>query len=598
MFSKIKIGKNPYVSMMRTAWKYAKEERSQYTRIYLMLFASNLFVALNPIIWGWFINELQQKGSAIIASTWKYALVYLAIWFFDWVFHGLARVREQQLAFKLSQNFLRELYHKALHLPTKWHQENHSGATINRMKKAYDALKDFFADGFMYFHTIMKFLSSLIAMIYFAPFFGFIAILMGGCILFIINRFDRPYIAAHRETNEKEHIVSSTLFDSLSNIITVITLRLESRMKRGLMNKVDDVFVPYRKRLIVNEWKWFTVDFCISLIYVSILVGYIYQNYVPGEIFLIGSLVTLMSYVQRFTSVFHNFAWQYNQVVQYNTDVQTAFNITEAYEKHHLPESSHTLDIDWKKMRVQNLNFSHESTEQEEGSVRGLINLDIQFEKGKKIALVGESGSGKSTLLALLRGLYQPQKGLNLAVDQQKFEDLAIISNHVTLFPQEPEIFESTIAYNINLGLSSEEEELKRICKIVQFEEVVQQLPDGLATDIKEKGVNLSGGQKQRLALARGVLAAKESDIVLLDEPTSSVDPKTELIIYNRLFKEFQEKVVISSLHRLHLLRLFDYVYVMDQGQVVDEGTFEELLENSSTFQELWNHQKELQGHF
>ncbi len=597
MFGKIKIGKNPYVSMMRTAWKYAKDERRQYAQIYSMFAISNLFDAVNPIIWGWFINELQRKGSAIIESTWKYALAYLILWFLDWVFHGFARVKERQLAFNLSQNFLQELYHKALHLPTRWHQDNHSGSTINRMKKAYDALKEFFENGFMYFHTIMKFLFSLAAMVYFAPFFGIMAVVMGAFILWVINRFDRPFIAAHRETNEREHVVASTLFDSLSNIITVITLRLEGRMEKGLLKKIREVFPPFKKKVVVNEWKWFTVDFCISIIYVSILIGYVYQNYVPGELFLIGGLVTLMSYVQRFTSVFHNFAWQYNQIVQFNTDVQTAFNIAEAYEQQHLPESTFELPSDWTAMKVSQLNFSHESDEQEEGHVRGLINLNINFRKGQKIALVGESGSGKSTLLALLRGLYQAQDGVQLSVDKQSFEDLSIISNHVTLFPQEPEIFESTIAYNINLGLPSEQAELERICKIVQFEEVVRQLPDGLDTDIKERGVNLSGGQKQRLALARGVLAAKESDIVLLDEPTSSVDPKTELIIYKRLFREFKNKVVISSLHRLHLLRLFDYVYVMDQGRVVDEGSFEELLENSPAFQELWNHQKEMQEH-
>lgn len=598
MFGPIKIGKNPYVSMMRTAWKYARGEKKKYTQIYSMFVASNLFDAVNPIIWGWFINELQRKGTAVLQSTWKYALAYLFLWFIDWVFHGFARVKERQLAFNLSQNFLQEMYHKALHLPTKWHQDNHSGAVINRMRKAYEALKEFFENGFMYFHTIMKFLFSLAAMVYFAPFFGILAVLMGTFILWVINRFDRPFIAAHRETNEREHVVSSTLFDSLSNIITVITLRLEERMERGLLEKVRNVYPPFNKKVIINEWKWFTVDFCISIIYVSILVGYVYQNYVPGEVFLIGGLVTLMSYVQRFTSVFHNFAWQYNQIVQYDTDVQTAFNIVEAYEKQHLPEKTNVLNGKWSGMHIQHLNFSHQSTDEEEGNVRGLIDLNIRFHKGQKVALVGESGSGKSTLLSLLRGLYPAQQGVQLLVDDKEYGDLSIIGNHVTLFPQEPEIFESTIEYNINLGLSSKREELERICRIVQFEEVVAQLPDGLDTDIKEKGVNLSGGQKQRLALARGVLAARESEIVLLDEPTSSVDPKTELIIYKHLFEEFKNKVVISSLHRLHLLRLFDYVYVMDQGRVVDEGTFEELLSQSSAFQDLWNHQKEMHEHY
>ena len=105
--------------------------------------------------------------------------------------------------------------------------------------------------------------------------------------------------------------------------------------------------------------------------------------------------------------------------------------------------------------------------------------------------------------------------------------------------------------------------------------------------------MNLSGGQKQRLALARGVLAARDSELVLLDEPTSSVDPKTELLIYDRLFKEFEEKAVISSLHRLHLLTKFDYVYILENGKVVDEGTFTQLRKESAIFQELWRHQED-----
>jgi ATP-binding cassette subfamily B protein len=106
-----------------------------------------------------------------------------------------------------------------------------------------------------------------------------------------------------------------------------------------------------------------------------------------------------------------------------------------------------------------------------------------------------------------------------------------------------------------------------------------------------EKGVNLSGGQKQRLALARGILAAKSSDIILLDEPTSSVDPKTELQIYQKMFVEYKNKAVISSLHRLYLLKYFDYVYVLSNGRIADEGTFEDLKRKSPVFRELWKHQ-------
>jgi ABC-type multidrug transport system fused ATPase/permease subunit len=116
-------------------------------------------------------------------------------------------------------------------------------------------------------------------------------------------------------------------------------------------------------------------------------------------------------------------------------------------------------------------------------------------------------------------------------------------------------------------------------------------LPEGLYTHIQEKGVNLSGGQKQRLALARGILAAQNSSIVLMDEPTSSIDPGTERKIYGSLFEAFRDKAIISSLHRLHLLKDFDYIYILREGAVVDEGSFEDLSRYSLVFKEMWEHQ-------
>ena len=129
------------------------------------------------------------------------------------------------------------------------------------------------------------------------------------------------------------------------------------------------------------------------------------------------------------------------------------------------------------------------------------------------------------------------------------------------------------------------------VCDTAHFTEVVQLLPHGLQSGIQEKGVNLSGGQKQRLALARGILAAKTSQLVLLDEPTSSVDPKTEVKIYEKLFEACKDKAVISSLHRLYLLCYFDYVYILQNGRIADEGSFADLKKHSPVFNELWKHQ-------
>jgi ABC-type multidrug transport system fused ATPase/permease subunit len=278
--------------------------------------------------------------------------------------------------------------------------------------------------------------------------------------------------------------------------------------------------------------------------------------------------------------------------MQYNTYIQTASNISEAYAQQHRPEEPNELPVNWKEIRIKQLNFSHRATYNESYMPSSLHHLNLRIRRGEKIALIGESGSGKSTLLSILRGLYMAEPGVEVSIDGTPFE-IDSLNESVTLFPQEPEIFENTIAYNITLGLPFPEEEIMQVCESAHFTDVVMQLPEKLASDIREKGVNLSGGQKQRLALARGILAARESEVILLDEPTSSVDPKTEAMIYEKLFTAFADKAIVSSMHRLHLLTQFDYIYVLHQGRIVAEGNFEHLRNTSPAFLELWRHQQE-----
>ena len=588
--------RNPYISLLSTAWRYARSQRKQYLLVYGMFICANIVLALHPLLLGWLIQSIQSDPDAILDNVWLYAAGYFSLTLGEWAFHGPARIMERKLAFDLSRNFLDEMYHQALHLPTKWHQDHHSGSTINRIRKAYEALRDFFQNGFMFLHAFAKFVFSFLAIVWFSPVYGSIGIVIGIITMRIIFLFDKPFIKALDETNEREHVVSSTLFDSLSNIITVITLRLEKRMKAGLMQKVAEVFPPFRKTVVINEWKWFVASICISIIYVVVTVGYIYQNRIPGEVFLVGGLVTLLGYVNQFTSVFQDVAWQYTEIIRYNTEVQTARSISQAYDHQHIPEATVPLAENWKEIQISNLNFSHGQTYSRQSDSHSLHGLHIRIKRGERIALIGESGSGKSTLLAIIRGLYQPEKEVKVTVDGNTEAHMGMLADTVTLFPQDPEIFENTILYNITLGLPFSQEEIMDVCQTAHFSDVLTKLPNHLESNIQEKGVNLSGGQKQRLALARGVLAARSSDIVLLDEPTSSVDPKTESLIYDKMFAQFQGKAVISTLHRLHLLSKFDYVYVLQNGHVMDEGTFASLKENSPIFQELWKHQENLKS--
>ncbi|MDI3319322.1 ABC transporter ATP-binding protein [Pinibacter soli] len=581
---------HPYISLLTTGWKYAREQRKKYILVYFMFICANLIFSLNPLLLGWFVGKLQNDAHNVLRYTAMFVAGYFLLKLFEWCFHGPARVMERTLAFYLSRNFLMERYHQVLHLPVKWHQDHHSGSTINRIRKAYEALRDFFDRGFIYLYAITKFVFSVTAIIYFSPIFGCIAVLMGCLVVWTITRFDKPFIKTLSEVNEREHVVSATLFDSLSNIMTVIALRLEKSMESGLLQKVSRILPPFRKNATVNEWKWFASEMLITLIYCIVAGGYVYQHYEPGKVFNVAGLVMLLGYINQFTSVFQTIAFQYTEIVQFDTAIRTASNINTSYAELQRAEEPGELPADWRCVEIKNLDFSHRFVYDNDYVPQSLHNLHLNIERGKKIALIGESGSGKSTLLALLRGLYLP-RSVELNVDKKPFS-MESLNESITLFPQEPEIFENTISYNITLGLPFSQEEVIEACKSAHFLEVVNNLPEGLSSDIREKGVNLSGGQKQRLALARGFLAAKESGIVLLDEPTSSVDPKTEAMIYSNMFKAFPDKAIISSMHRLHLLHQFDYIYILHQGRVQDEGTFEHLMQNSVAFQELWRHQK------
>ncbi|NEJ83682.1 ATP-binding cassette domain-containing protein, partial [Rhizobium leguminosarum] len=153
----------------------------------------------------------------------------------------------------------------------------------------------------------------------------------------------------------------------------------------------------------------------------------------------------------------------------------------------------------WHTIQLQELCFQHNKFIENNPTFN---NLSFTIKRGEKIALIGLSGGGKSTLLNLLSGLYTPTK-VNLLIDGLAFNNLEPLRSIATLIPQDPEIFENTVSFNITMGLPAESAELERSMQLAGFATVLEKLSEGLNTYIHEKGLNLSVGQKQRLALAR-----------------------------------------------------------------------------------------------
>ncbi|MDN5214982.1 ABC transporter ATP-binding protein [Fulvivirgaceae bacterium BMA12] len=573
--------------MFRTARYYAGSKRNKHLVVLIMFVAANVIATVNPLLYGWFINKLQLEGTAIIYHAWLYALAYLGLNLLQWSLYGPARIMGRHLAFEVSKNYLCELHHHVIRLPLKWHTNNHSGATISRITKGYEALKNYYQNDWLYVKAICNFLFSVIAMVYFSPLFGSIGVLLGFLAMFVIFKFDAAYFKAMKDTNERENEVSSSLLDSISNIITVVSLRIEKQMENNVLQKVMLVLPAFKRKVKINALKWFLADILITLIYISIVVGYVYQNYQVGQTFLIGGLVTLLVYVNRFTGVFNDMAWLFSMILEQSANVKNAEVIQQAAKQSPFSEHEMPKVKEWKTINLKNINFSYHGNTVNGKNIRNLQSINLTIHSGQRIALIGKSGSGKSTLLALFRGLFGGGYSLDIKIDDKDFGDhLKILADQTTFLPQEPEIFENTILYNLTLGLPFEKEDIDLACKLARIDEEINVLPKGIHSNLKEKGVNLSGGQKQRLALARGLLMMQNSRIVLMDEPTSSVDLKTENTIFDSIFNKLKGKTIIASIHRLHLLEKFDYVYILQEGQLVDEGTPHHLTNHSSIFKE------------
>jgi ABC-type multidrug transport system fused ATPase/permease subunit len=329
----------------------------------------------------------------------------------------------------------------------------------------------------------------------------------------------------------------------------------------------------------VTQIKCLSVALLTLALEAGVVFYYVAARRHAGEAIMIGSVTAIFQYLSQLMEAFQFYAGDYEDVIHWKADFEAIRPALDA-----TPRISATTAPDlgeWERLAIGPIRFAYG-----DGAFR-LEEVSLNLGRASKIALVGESGSGKSTLLHILRGLTEVPDA-RLTTDGGASLPLAALSNATTLIPQEPEIFENTLRYNVTMGIPATDDEIGAAVRTAGFEPVVANQPKGLETDIREKGVNLSGGERQRLALARGALAIRDSRIVLLDEPTSNVDPGTERAIFARLFETLDDRCVIASIHRLHLARLFDSICVMKRGRIVEEGTFEELVGQNGEFARLW----------
>ncbi len=235
-------------------------------------------------------------------------------------------------------------------------------------------------------------------------------------------------------------------------------------------------------------------------------------------------------------------------------------------------------------IRVSGLNFSYSN----EQSVLKDINMRIQA--GSKVALIGPSGSGKTTLAKVLSGFYPPKEG-KLYFNETSLYDIGLetLRNNLFVVLQQPVLFNDTLRFNLTMGDEYSDAEILKALQIAQLSHFVDETPMGLETLVGKGGVRLSGGQKQRLSIARMILASPS--VVIFDESTSALDVHTESDLFEALQEFLQERTIITIAHRLSTVQNSDYIYVMKEGRIVEEGRPELLMQEEGHYNQFVNAQ-------
>ncbi|MBK1897195.1 peptidase domain-containing ABC transporter [Chryseobacterium paridis] len=396
----------------------------------------------------------------------------------------------------------------------------------------------------------------------------------------ITNKLNKK---VERRLMENSAELESHLVESLNSVRTIKQFGIETFANSKTDNAFTQLLKTIYKSVLNTLFSGNSSEF-LSRIF-TILLLWIGSGYVIDRIITPGELLSFYALIGYFTS-------PVAQLIGMNKTIQNALIASDRlFEIMDLEREETTEKIDLSAEHIGDIQFK--DVDFSYGSrVDVFIDFNCILKKGQTTAIVGESGSGKTTLAALIQNLYSLKSGKILIGDY----DIKYISNYslrslISVVPQQIDLFSGNVIENIALGEDFPDmQKILTITKNIGVRNFVEKLPNGFQTYLGENGALLSGGQKQRIAIARALY--KDPEILILDEATSSLDTEAELIIQKTL-QEFksQGKTMIVIAHRLSTVANADIILVMKEGQIIEQGSHEELISKDSTYKSMWEKQ-------
>lgn len=405
--------------------------------------------------------------------------------------------------------------------------------------------------------------------------------------LFLVSRFAKPLKKASDALQETLAKVTEKTVDLLGGYQVIRLFNVGPYVVEQFKKYNDQSRRHAKKRVRINALYQGINSFSWSSSFIGFIVisgWFMSQGHVS-----LGTILALVQLQNGVSQMFLSLGTYFNQLQSSLAGLDRIDDLlAKKEEPEYYPLAAKECFAD-SALTLSNVEFSYDS------STEVIKNLDLSIAKGETVAIVGSSGGGKSTFFKLLLGFNFPQTGCISMLGKPASEyTLRQIRDIFAFVPQEPYLFSGTIRENIAHGnLAATEEQIIEAAKQANAHEFIAMLPEGYATMVGERGVFLSGGEKQRIAIARAIL--KDCEILLLDEATSALDNESEALVQEALENLLQDRTSVVIAHRLSTVEKADRILVMDQGQIVEEGTHQELLGQNGIYTRL--HQLQFRQH-
>jgi ATP-binding cassette, subfamily B, bacterial len=564
-----------------------------YNGYYIIMMCAPIVSGLHPVIYNYAVKLLIDLFSKTESITYDQSLKPILIFMgahimldVAWRTHNYAQLKSMPY---ILEDMLCKVCEHCFNLPYTYFQNNLSGSIVGKIKGI--------GDKYFKIHSALEYSVS-------EPFFAMIcagialAFTNFDIFLFIFT-FTIVYapLAFHffyklskieGEKQESWYHLFGTVADRVSNIFNIFAYARKNSEIQKIRKYYKDVHNP----IAIRYYKY---DLIICTLFGIIYCIFIFSLF----IYVIGlknkGLITLgdIAFVMALSLAFMDKSWHATmQLKDFLEDVaafKSAFTIMQTPQCTIDKENADELFVSNGEIIFKELTFAYP-----DDGVIVLDKLNLHIKAGEKIGVVGHSGAGKSTLVSLLLKNFKPDQG-HIIIDGQLSSDVSSDSlrSNISYIPQDIILFHRSIGENIGYAkINATQQEIEEAARHAKIHDFIKGLENGYDTLVGERGIKLSGGQRQRVAIARAFL--KNTKILILDEATSSLDSETESDIQNSLNEIFDANgtTVIAIAHRLSTIKHMDRIIVLEDGRIVEDGTFQELLKlKNGQFKSLWEHQ-------